>query len=25
MAFEDGRYHQSWVEGQHEQFNPPTS
>ncbi len=25
MAFEDPAYHKSWVEGQHEQFNPPTS
>jgi homogentisate 1,2-dioxygenase len=25
MAIEDPKYHQSWVEGQHETFNPPTS
>jgi len=25
MAFEDPNYHKSWVEGQHDQFNPPTS
>jgi homogentisate 1,2-dioxygenase len=25
MAFEDTNYHKSWIEGQHEQFNPPTS
>jgi homogentisate 1,2-dioxygenase len=25
MTFEDPRYHQSWVEGQHAQFNPPTT
>jgi hypothetical protein len=25
MAFEDPKYHQSWVEQQHETFNPPTS
>ena len=25
MAFEDPKYHQSWVEQQHAQFNPPTS
>ncbi|HYV96013.1 MAG TPA: homogentisate 1,2-dioxygenase [Gemmatimonadaceae bacterium] len=25
MTFEDPAYHKSWVEGQHAQFNPPTS
>ena len=25
MPFEDPKYHQSWVESQHETFNPPTS
>ncbi len=25
MAFEDPKYHQSWVEGQQEGFSPPTS
>ena len=25
MAFEDPAYHQSWIDQQHEQFNPPTS
>lgn len=25
MAIEDPAYHQSWVKGQHDQFNPPTS
>ena len=25
VAFEDPKYHQSWVESQHETFNPPTS
>ncbi len=25
MAFEDPKYHQSWLEQQHAQFNPPTS
>jgi homogentisate 1,2-dioxygenase len=25
MAFEDPKYHQSWVEQQHAEFNPPTS
>jgi homogentisate 1,2-dioxygenase len=25
LAFEDPHYHRSWVEGQHVQFNPPTS
>jgi homogentisate 1,2-dioxygenase len=25
MEFEDPSYHRSWVEGQHVQFNPPTS
>jgi homogentisate 1,2-dioxygenase len=25
MAFEDPHYHQSWIESQHAQFNPPTS
>ena len=25
MAFEDPKYHQSWIGGQREQFNPPTT
>lgn len=25
LSMEDESYHRSWVEGQHEQFNPPTS
>jgi homogentisate 1,2-dioxygenase len=25
MSIEDPKYHQSWIENQHEQFNPPTS
>ena len=25
MAFEDEAYHRSWVDQQHDQFNPPTS
>lgn len=25
MDFEDPKYHQSWLEAQHEQFNPPTT
>ncbi|HEX7123539.1 MAG TPA: homogentisate 1,2-dioxygenase, partial [Gemmatimonadaceae bacterium] len=25
LAFEDPKYHQSWIESQHEQFNPPTT
>jgi len=25
MAIEDPKYHQSWIENQNEQFNPPTS
>jgi homogentisate 1,2-dioxygenase len=25
LAFEDPKYHQSWIESQHESFNPPTT
>ena len=25
MDFEDPKYHLSWLEAQHEQFNPPTT
>ena len=25
MVFEDASYHKSWIDGQHAQFNPPTS
>ena len=25
LAFEDPKYHQSWIDAQHETFNPPTS